>query len=124
MAELRRSSEQLKKEHNVLKMMASEEVVLLRQQLLALRNALRLSETEAMQIKKELEKEVGNLIIFLSGGRVVACFLESWLKKFIELRVFAQIVIGVLPVYVCSPRIEISSEHIKSDTASLSKYSK
>lgn len=41
-----------------IEMVAKEKIILLREQMLALRNALRLSETEAMQIKKELEKEV------------------------------------------------------------------
>jgi len=41
-----------------LKMVAEEEVMILRQQQVALRNALRTSEIESAELKKTLDKEV------------------------------------------------------------------
>ena len=56
--ELQRDSERSKKLYLEVKLLAEEEVILLRQQVLALRNALRTAELESADIKLQLDKEV------------------------------------------------------------------
>ena len=55
---LRKAANHSKKECLEIQMMAEEEVVLLRQQLIALRQALRESQQECQLVQKELDKEV------------------------------------------------------------------
>ena len=55
---MRRDSERSKKQYLEVKMLAEEEMILLRQQLVALRNALRDSEKECVEIRAQLEIEV------------------------------------------------------------------
>ncbi len=57
-SELRRDAERSKKEYLEVKMLAEEEVILLRQQLVALRTALRQSEKECGEIRTQLDAEV------------------------------------------------------------------
>ena len=57
-SDLRRDSERSKKQYLEVKMLAEEEMILLRQQLVALRNALRDSEKECVEIRAQLEIEV------------------------------------------------------------------
>ena len=58
MSELKRLASRSKKDYLEIKMLAEEEVILLRQQLVALRKALAQSEQLCKETKKTLEKEV------------------------------------------------------------------
>ncbi|XP_074645051.1 uncharacterized protein LOC141901606 isoform X2 [Tubulanus polymorphus] len=57
-AEIRKEADLSKKEYLEIKMLAEEEVILLRQQQVALRNYLRDIEKECVDVKKQLEKEL------------------------------------------------------------------
>ena len=60
---LKNKSDLNRKQYLQLKMVAEEEVILLRQQLIALRSALKLSEKEGEHLRKELDKEVSLMIL-------------------------------------------------------------
>ena len=56
--DLRKAADRNKKDYVSIKMYAEEETILLRQQMVALRQALRDSDKECQEVKKELEREV------------------------------------------------------------------
>ena len=58
MDSLQKKCDSSKKQYLELKMLAEEEVILLRQQVIALRSALKLSEKSAETLRKDLDKEV------------------------------------------------------------------
>ena len=58
MSDFRRDAERSKKQYLEVKMLAEEEMILLRQQLVALRNALRDSEKECIEVRSQLDIEV------------------------------------------------------------------
>ena len=58
-SDLKKRAERSRKDYLELRMTAEEEVILLRQQLVAIRNALRQSEKECEELRQGLEKEVG-----------------------------------------------------------------
>ena len=56
-------SEATRKQNVKVQMLAEQEIVLLRQQILALRRALSDSEKEAGEMRKRLDREVSSIII-------------------------------------------------------------
>ena len=56
-------SEATRKQNVKVQMLAEQEIVLLRQQILALRRALSDSEKEAGEMRKRLDREVNSIII-------------------------------------------------------------
>ncbi len=58
MSDLQHDVDKCKREYLEIKMMADEEVILLRQQLVALRKAMASSEKERESTQKHLDKEV------------------------------------------------------------------
>ncbi len=61
---LRHEVDRCKREYLTIKMMAEEEVILLRQQLVSLRKALATSDKERETVQKQLDKEASVLLLF------------------------------------------------------------
>lgn len=75
-------SEATRKQNVKVQMLAEQEIVLLRQQILALRRALSDSEKEAGEMRKRLDREVNSIIIqYIEGWKCLREYLLYSMKQ-------------------------------------------